>query len=96
MNSDKMREQIADVFDDLCEPTNQFWHRDSALHYVDKLLALIASEVTQALNSIEVPEKKEEILHAGYEYSVTGKEWNEAIDLFQQAIRNKILEVSGE
>jgi hypothetical protein len=37
---DELREKLADVFDELCEPTNQFWHRDSALHYADKCIEL--------------------------------------------------------
>lgn len=37
----ELRERIADVFDELCEPTNQFWHRDSGLSWADKVMALI-------------------------------------------------------
>ena len=40
----ELREKIADVFDELCEPTNEFWHRDSGLHWAGKVMQLIAAD----------------------------------------------------
>ena len=40
----ELREKIADVFDELYEPTNEFWHRDSGLHWAGKVMQLIAAD----------------------------------------------------
>ena len=40
----ELREKIADVFDELCEPTNEFWHRDSGLHWAGKVMQLITAD----------------------------------------------------
>ena len=40
----ELREKIADIFDELCEPTNEFWHRDSGLHWADKVMQLITAD----------------------------------------------------
>jgi hypothetical protein len=40
----ELREKIADIFDELCEPTNKFWHRDSGLHWASKVMHLIAAD----------------------------------------------------
>ena len=37
----ELLEDIADIFDELCEPTNKFWHRDSGLHWAGKVMRLI-------------------------------------------------------
>lgn len=49
----ELREKIADIFDDLCEPTNQFWHRESGLHYADKVLAHTNAEKLKLLDKFE-------------------------------------------
>ncbi len=41
---EELREKIADVFDELCEPTNEFWHRDSGLHWAGKVMQLITAD----------------------------------------------------
>lgn len=43
MTDNELREKIADIFDTLEEPTNQFWHRDSALSWADKVMALVSA-----------------------------------------------------
>lgn len=40
----ELREQIADLLDELCEPTNKFWHRDSGLHWASKVMKLITAD----------------------------------------------------
>ena len=40
----ELREQIADIFDELCEPTNKFWHRDSGLHWAGRVMQLITAD----------------------------------------------------
>ena len=37
-------ERIADLFDELCEPTNKFWHRDSGLYWASKVMQLITAD----------------------------------------------------
>ena len=40
----ELREKIADLFDELCEPTNKFWHRDSGLYWASKVMQLITAD----------------------------------------------------
>ena len=40
----ELLENIADIFDELCEPTNKFWHRDSGLHWAGKVMELIIAD----------------------------------------------------
>lgn len=40
----ELREKIADLFDELCEPINKFWHRDSGLYWASKVMQLITAD----------------------------------------------------
>ena len=40
----ELRDKIADLFDELCEPTNKFWHRDSGLYWANKVMELITAD----------------------------------------------------
>ena len=40
----ELRDKIADLFDELCEPTNKFWHRDSGLYWASKVMQLITAD----------------------------------------------------
>lgn len=40
----ELLENIADLFDELCEPTNKFWHRDSGLFWAGKVMQLITAD----------------------------------------------------
>lgn len=40
----ELLENIADIFDELCEPTNKFWHRDSGLFWASKVMQLITAD----------------------------------------------------
>lgn len=44
----ELREKIADLFDELCEPINKFWHRDSGLYWASKVMQLIEKHTNNA------------------------------------------------
>jgi len=40
----ELRERIADIFDELCEPISMFWQRDSGLYWADSVMQLITAD----------------------------------------------------
>ena len=54
----ELREQIADIFDELCEPTNKFWHRDSGLYWASKVMQLITADRKRVALEARISELK--------------------------------------
>ena len=52
----ELRENIADIFDELCEPTNKFWHRDSGLFWAGKVMQLITADMKRVALETRIDE----------------------------------------
>ena len=66
----ELRENIADIFDELCEPTNKFWHRDSGLFWAGKVMQLITADRKR----VELEARVDEIEHiAGFTNGMTNQ-----------------------
>lgn len=61
----ELREKVADLFDELCEPTNEFWHRDSGLHWADKVMQLITADRKRVALEARIDEVERELKRYG-------------------------------
>lgn len=88
----ELREQIADLFDELCEPTNEFWHRDSGLHWAGKVMQLIAADRKRVALEARL-EELDYIRQKGQRIVVPGMEDR---PVWSDAFRERIAELKAQ